>query len=218
MANDADKRSASEKIEDLEQAAMSQFHTSNNIQRDLMMVKDALKLMANKVTSMMQASVKGEPLTPEVVSKYMTENNIEELKGKVQMLINQGVLVPADTVGDGTFLVGSENEKDGKVVHPRIQFTFGSLPDKEVQEKLKGAKVGDIVTIKEDKLRFVVKEIYTIVAPKVPETEEEAEGAPAAPVTTFVPEAPAAPAAEQSSSSATPAAPAADQSGQGSGN
>lgn len=204
----ADKRTASEKIEDLERAVMSGFQVSNNMTRDLMIIKDALKLIGNKTDAMMQASVAGEPLNQEVISRIMTENNVKELKGKVQGLVDQGILAPTDVVGDSTFLVGSETESDGKVVHPRIQFTYGSI-DKELQEKLKGAKVGDVVVFKEDKLRFVVGEIYNIVTPKQPEPE-----AVAAPGT----EAPAAPAAEQSSSgkAATPAAEAAaSQPGQG---
>lgn len=219
MANEQKQRTASERIEDLEKAVMSGFQVTNNMARDLMVIKDALKLMGNKVSSMMQASVAGEPLTNEVVSKYMIANNITELKGKVDTLINQGILVPADVVGDNTFLVGSENEKEGKVIHPRIQFTYGSI-EKELQDKLKGSKVGDIVTFKEDKLRFVVNEIYNIVPPKAPEapapTAEAAapEAAPATPSTDANAPATAAPAAEQSLSDA----PAADQSGQSAGN
>jgi hypothetical protein len=221
-----DKRTASQRIEDLEKAVMSGFQVSNNMARDIMIIKDALKLLGNKVDSIMKASVKGEALTNEVISKFMLENNIEELKSKVTSLVNQGILAPTDTVGDNTFLVGSENEATGKVVHPRVQFTYGSL-EKDLQDALKGKRQGDIVTFKEDKLRFVINEVYNIVPPKAPEAPTPAQ-APAPlkavetetskPVETFAPEAPAAPAAEQSSSDASQAAPAADQSGPSTGN
>lgn len=207
----SDKRTASERIEDLERAVMSGFQVSNSMARDIMIIKDALKLLGNKVDSIMKASRNGEALTDENISKIMLENNIEDLRGKVTALVNQGILAPTDTAGDNTFLVGSETEADGKVVHPRIQFTYGSL-EKDLQDALKGKKAGEVVTFKEDKLRFVVKEIYNIVAPKAPQTEAEAEGAPAQ-------------AAEQSSNSAAPAAPAAtaaapaaEQPAQGAGN
>jgi len=231
MANEKEKRTASERIEDCERAIMSGFQVTNNLARDVMVIKDALKLLNNKVTSIAQASVAGEKLTEEVLAKYMIENNVNDLRGKVENLVNQGVLVPADTAGDNTFLVGSENEASGKVVHPRIQFTFGSL-EKDLQEKLKGAKVGDIVTFQDDKLRFVVKEIYNIVPPKPEPVDTPTADTPAA--STDTPAAstdtPAAnPAAANTttpaaSPTAAPAAqssngtPAADQPGQGSGN
>jgi hypothetical protein len=234
----SDKRTASEKIEDIERAVMSIFQTNNNFARDIMIIKDALQLLGNKVSSMAEASVAGEPLTDEVISKYMVERNVETLRNKVQGLVDQGVLVPTDVIGDNTFVVGTETESDGKIVFPRKQFAF-SLIEKDVQNALRGKKVGEIVKFAEDKLLMVIKEIYSIVVPKVPEAPAApaapvaAESENSAPVETFAPPA-AAPAAdatpspapaEQSSSSADAsapaapaAAPAADQSGQGSGN
>jgi hypothetical protein len=232
MANEQDKRTASQRIDDLERAVMSGFHTSNNMARDLLMMKDALKLLANKIDSVMKAICAGKQPTDEVVSEYMTANNIAELKGKVENLVNQGILAPTDAAGDGTFIVGSEEEKDGKVIHPRVQFTFSSL-DKELADKLRGAKANDLVEFKPDKLLFRVLEIYNVVVPKPPEAPAPAPAPAPADSGTPAPDAsaPAAPApapaapAEQSSSGtadqtapAAPAAPAADQSGQGSGN
>jgi len=211
---DADKRTASQKIEDLERAVMSGFQVSNNMARDIMIIKDALKLLGNKVDSIMEASQKGLALNDENISKLMLDRNIKELEGKVKNLVDQGILQATEAVGDNTFLVGSENEKGGKVIHPRVQFTFGSL-EKELQEKLKGAKAGDIVTFQEDKLRFVVKEVYAIVPPKAPEAPAPVAKAvaPAAPEAVQTFKEPAAPQAEQSSSDASPAAPAAPAAG-----
>jgi hypothetical protein len=193
-----------------------------------MIIKDALKLLGNKVDSIMKASQQGLALNDENISKIMLDNNIEELKGKVANLVNQGILAPTDTVGANTFLVGSENEAGGKVVHPRVQFTFGSL-EKDLQEALNGKKKGDIVTFKEDKLRFVVQEVYSIVPPKPAPAPTPVAPAPAAPaetenskpVETFAPvaapaeatPAPADQAAEQSSKDASQAAPAAPAAG-----
>lgn len=218
----SDKRTASQKIEDLEKAVMSGFQVSNNMARDIMIIKDALKLLGNKVDSVMKAACNDEKPTNEVISRIMLDNNIEELRLKVVNLVNQGILVPSDAVTENTFLVGSENEATGKVVHPRIQFTVSSL-EKELQDQLIGKKVEDIITFKEDKLRFVVKEIYNIVTPKAPEAPApEAAPAELAPVAEQAAPAPAeateSPTAEQSSNDANQTAPAADQSGQGAGN
>lgn len=194
MAND--KRTASQRIDDLERAVMSIFQVTNNMSRDNTLIKNALKLMDNKIGAIMKASVAGEPLTEEVISKYMKEQEVSELKDKVTNLITQGFLVAQDLIEDGTFIVGSEDEPDnadgtpGKVVHSRLQFTLQSL-DPAIQEKLKGQKVGSTVVFKDDALVFKVREVYKVVNPT-----------PAAPVAE-------APVAEQSSTNAeaTQAAP-----------
>jgi hypothetical protein len=119
-------------------------------------------------------------------------------------------------------VVGVEQEADGTVVHSRVQFTFGSL-DKELQDLLRGKKVGDLLTFKDDKLRLLISEIYNIVAPKAPAPSPDEVAEQAQVETDQAAPAPATP-AEQSSSSAdqtaaaAPAAPSADQSGQSAGN
>ncbi len=200
-----DKRTASQRIDDLERAVMSIFQVTNNMARDNQLVKNALKLIDTKITATAQALVAGELPTEEVVSRYMKAIEIAELKEKVTNLINQGFLVASEDIEDGTFIVGSENEPDaedgtaGKVVHSRLQFTLQSL-DPAVQEKLKGHKVGATVRFKDDALVFKVLEVYKIVNP--------------------TPVEPEAPAAEQSSSNAeaTQTAPEAAPNSQSTGN
>jgi hypothetical protein len=213
MVNPQDKRTASQRIDDLERAVMSIFQVSNNMARDNSMIKDALKLLGNRVTALIQllaGNQLGLVVGEDSVDRVMRENQVEELKEKVTNLIEQGFFITADTIGENTFVVGTENEPDeadgtpGKIVHPRLQFTLASL-EKEVQDKLLGAKVGDTVTFKENALVFKVQEVYTIVnptpapAPEVTAPESETVGD----------QSKEAPAAEQSSSDAAQAAPAA---------
>lgn len=165
-----EKRTASQRIDDLERAVMSQFQVLNNMSRDNTLMKNAMKLMDNKMKAMMKASLAAEPMSEENVSKYMKEMEIAELTEKVTNLIEQGFLVAQDVIEEGTFIVGSENEPDladgtpGKVVHSRLQFNLQSL-DQEIQEKLKGAKKGGTVVFKDDALVFKVLEVYKIVNP-----------------------------------------------------
>src|ERR1700677_328522 len=132
MANN-DKRTASQRIDDLERAVMSIFNVSNNMARDNTLIKNAIKLLDSKVVCMMEALVAGEQPTTENISKRMRAKELEELKGKVQNLIDQGYLVKSDDVQEGAFIIGSETEPDaadgtpGKVVHERLQFTLSSL-------------------------------------------------------------------------------------------
>lgn len=204
-----DKRTASQRIDDLERAVMTLYQGSNNMARDLQLAKDAVKLLNNKLSAMQKASNDGEKLTDEVISRIMLENQIEELKGRVKALVDQGVLVATDTITEGTFIVGSEDEPaaadgtPGKTVNHRLQLPLASL-EKDIQEKLNGAKIGDVVKFKDDALVFKVLEVYTIVNPTPAEAPAEQPAAPAA--------------AEQSSSDAAPAAPAAQDPNKAAGN
>lgn len=229
MANPNDKRTASQRIDDLERAVMSIFNVTNNMARDNTLIKNALKLLDSKVECMMEASVAGDALTDENITIRMKAKELEELKGKVANLVTQGFLVPAEEIAEGAFVVGAETEPDaadgtaGKVIHARLQFTLASL-DKEIQAKLIGAKAGSVVSFKDDALVFKVAEVYKIVnptppAPAVAPAPEAAAPAADASVTPAPAASPdAAPAASQSSSDASTAAPAATDTTQAAGN
>lgn len=227
MANPQDKRTASQRIDDLERAVMSIFNVANNMSRENTLIKNALKLLDIKVECIQGALNAGEPLTDEVLTRRMKEKELQELKDKVTNLVTQGFLIPADEVGDAGFIVGAETEPDaadgtpGKVIHARLQFTVASLA-KEIQDKLMGAKAGSTVVFKDDALVFKVAEVYKIVNPTppaapAPEAAAPAvEGSPAsAAEASPVAEVPAAP---QSSSDATSATPAATETSQAAGN
>lgn len=165
----SDKRNATQRIEDLERALVSLYQTCDNMARDLTLIKDAIKLLGNKVDAIRQAS----NLTDDQVGAIMTENNVNELKDKVQNLVDQKILSVADAATETSFLVGREVNDEGSVVNPRLQFALSALQP-ELQEKLKGAKVGDSITLQEGKLKYEVLEVYTIKAPEAPQTEEAA--------------------------------------------
>jgi hypothetical protein len=135
--------------------------------RDLMMVKEALKLLGNKV----DAIAKATGTTDEQLSAIMIANNVAELKTKVDNLVAQGVLVASDIVTSSSFLVGKEQDDDGKIVNPRLQFAISALGE-ELKAKMVGAKVGDVLTLTEGKLKFEVSEIYQV------QTVEKTEEAP----------------------------------------
>ena len=206
-----DKRTASQRIDDLERAVMSIFNVANNMSRENTLIKNALKLLNVKVECMTEASVAGEALTDENLTARMKAKELQELKDKVTNLITQGFLVSAEDIAADGFVVGAETEPDaadgtpGKVIHARLQFTVASLqPD--IQAKLIGAKAGSTIVFKDDALVFKVAEVYKIVNPTPAPTPEAAAPAENSGV---VMDAAPAPAAEQSSTDATPAAPAA---------
>lgn len=186
------QKTASQRIEDLEKGLMSMYQAFNTVAQDLSVAKEAIKLLGNKVSSIMTVAQSGDPLTEENVSKAMVANNVEELKEKVASLVTQGVLVTQEETAADSFVVGRELDDQGTVVNPRLQFALAALQP-PVQSKIAGHKVGDVVTIEEGKLKFEVLEVYSIQTPKAPETEApQAETPTAAPVMDSAPEAPEA--------------------------
>lgn len=173
MSNTQKQRSATERLNDVEQATMSTFQTLENMTRDIMLIKDAIKLLGNKVDSIVKASMNGQPLTDEVISYLMVQNNIEELKAKVDNLIAQGILVAEAVVGAQSFIVVREVDDTGKVINPRLQLTMGALAP-HVAEKLIGAQSGQVVDVEAGALKVEVLEVYAIQSLKAPETEEAA--------------------------------------------
>jgi hypothetical protein len=108
----ADTRSASQKIGDLENAMMARlYQTADNMARDLNTLKEAIKLLGNKIDSIVKATVAGEPLSDEVISRIMIENNIEELKNKLKIMVGQGILTPSEQVAEDSFLVGCGHQR-----------------------------------------------------------------------------------------------------------
>lgn len=202
------KRTAVQRIEDLEHAMMDTFQKVDSVlglARDTQIMRDAIKLLGNKIDAIVKATTNGEGLSDDVISRIMVENNVTDLKGKVSQLVTTGTLVPAEGPLDETNLVvGQEVDDTGKVLNPRLQFVLGSLrPD--LQTKIKGAKVGDSISFKEGKLLFQIQEAYSVVAPKPPQAAPEA-----------APSAETAPAAEQSSTDDANTLPV-EQSSQSSG-
>lgn len=192
------KRTAVQRIDDLERGLMGMFQAGDNLARDTMTLKEAIKLLGNKVDAIVKATMAGEDLNDQVLSRIMVENNVTELKNKVSQLIASGTLAPSENpVDEKTFIVGREVDQDGTVLNPRLQFVLNSLKE-ELREKIKGKKVGESVQFQEGKLNFEIQETYEIVVPKAPEAEAQAqEAAPASEAQ------PVAPAAEQSSPDAS---------------
>jgi hypothetical protein len=196
MEQQQPKRTAVQRIEDLERGVMGMFQAADNMGRDLMTCKEAIKLLGNKMDSIVKATQRGEDLTDEVIGNIMIENNVAELKGRVDQLVAAGTLVATtEAVDEKNFLVGQEVDESGKVLNPRLQFVLGALQP-ELKEKFLGAKVGDSVVFQEGKVKFLLQEAYTVVA-KQPDAPA-AEAAPAQEQATATTEqAPAAPAQEQ---------------------
>lgn len=173
-----DNRTGAQKIQDLENVVASLYQTADQLVRDVSLIKDAVKLLGNKLDAVVQASVRGEPLNDDTLAKIMVENNVAELKGKLDKLVDSGLLKAQDEVKDGSFVVGREIDLDGGIANPRIQFVLDTMQP-QIRESLRGKKVGELVEIEEGKFKFEVLESYEIVTPTAPVAVAEAAPAEA---------------------------------------
>lgn len=173
-----EKRTASQRIDDMERGLMALYQTADNMARDLMTIKEAIKLLGNKQDAVVKIIASGETMSDELIAKKMVENNVEELKEKVDNLIAQGVLVPAEEIGPNSFVVGRETDENGVVQNPRMQFVVSALQE-GVKDKFPGAKAGQVLELQEGKWRFEVMEVYNLATPAAPAPQvEQAEASP----------------------------------------
>lgn len=172
-------RSATQKIADLENAVLSLYGVADNLAKDLTTAKGALKLLNNKVSSIMKAFSAGEDLTDEVIGRIMTENSCEELAQKVASMVAQNLVVTEDAISANSFVVVSELDDTDQVVNPRLQFSLRTLPQ-AIQDKLLGVKVGSVILIEEGKLKVKVLESYAIQDPQTAPAAAPEATAPAA--------------------------------------
>lgn len=158
---ETNKKSASQRIDELEAAVGQLYGVSDLMVKDLMTLKNAMKLLNNKVSAIVEATKNGQTLNDEVLDAIMIENNVKELDSKVKEMIKNGLVTAEEAVGENSFVVGSESDDAGKVVNPRIQFAVKAL-NQEFQEKLVGKKPGDTVSFGDGKLTFKLTESYRI--------------------------------------------------------
>lgn len=198
MSDSVDKRTALNRIEDMErvlvglfQAVASHKQQLENVlgmQGDVVMVKDALRLLNKKTEAIVQLATPETGITVQAVSDLMVKMNVADLTGQVAAWVSSGHLTPADTVDTNSFLVCEEQNADGTLANPRIQFRLDSQ-DSSVTELLKGKKAGDVVTFGENKFNAKVLEIYSITEPKAPEAALATDSSTAATTTDAAPAA-----------------------------
>ena len=163
-------KTATQRIEDLEKGLMSTFQVVEMMTKDILTLKDAVKLLNNKLDAVVKNSKSGLELSEDNIGAHMIANNVAELKAKVDSLVAQGILSPGDTVTDNSFIVGREIDSTGQVVNPRLQVVFSALTEL-AKAKLIGAKVGDLIEIEEGKLKLELMETFSIVQPDAPSAE-----------------------------------------------
>lgn len=198
--SEENKKTATERLEIAENTInniIQAIQPLANMSQDLMSLREAVKLLNNKLDSVVRAINTGTQLTDENLGQFMTENNAKELQERVTKMVTDGLLVASDTVGKDSFVVINEQDETGKIINPRMQFLLSALQNEEIRGKLEGAKTGTNISVGDKGGSLNVLETYNIQAPQAPAEETATDTAAAtetaAPATTdTTAEAPAA--------------------------
>jgi len=160
---------AAQRIEKLEKSVDQLTQIAHYLNEKITALISANEAINKKMDAIVDVSEKledGEKVNKKVVEEYLVNQKMLDLKNKVDLLIESGVLIPTEYIdNDEIFVVGKEISKDGEIVSPRTQATVSSL-NPEIKAAFMSKKVGDLIEFSEDKLSFMVDEIYAIKEPK----------------------------------------------------
>lgn len=166
MSNNDKKLNAAQRLESLEKAMVLIDKTIHELYKSVEGLRLAGKTLSNKVDSIISASAQGQQINDDVVNKIMIENNVQELKERIEKLKASNQLVEGSEINDMSLMVLREIDPDtNEVANPRVQIAFQLLAD-QTKDLLRGKKAGDIIAMGENKLNLEVLEVYTIVVPE----------------------------------------------------
>lgn len=171
------KRNAAETMKALENAYVAQNQQIQVLADEIDRLRQLVGALGKRLNASIQAAETGS-LNGDSVNKIIVQENVKELEGKIQFLVEQGVLKKNNEsqVSDKTFVVGRTVDTEGNVVDPRVQFSVGSI-DKTVQSKLLNKKVGEMVSYEDGEPNFEITEIYEIHQPNVKKNFESQQSA-----------------------------------------
>lgn len=174
--NGETKMNASQKLEALEKNIASltakldkQFSIVAN---ELNRINEIQIALAKRLNAILKAGDSGGVNT-ESVKDVIVSEAAKELKARVDMLVEQGILVLNNdkAIDADTFIVGRETDFDGNEINPRTQMLVGSL-QKEAQEKLIGLKAGSEIKDEVIQQILVITEVYEVKSVEMKEPEE----------------------------------------------
>jgi len=156
------KMNASQKIEALENAFMAQNQQIEILAEEIDRLRSVVTSLTKRINASIQAAEQGGVST-QSVNQIILNENIKELEGKVQFLVDNGVMELNNdiAVSTDTFVVGRHIDSEGNVVNPRIQFAVKSI-DPDLQSRLMNKKAGDVVSYDENEPSLEIVEIYQL--------------------------------------------------------
>lgn len=201
--NGRDTRTASQKIEDLERVVSMLYQSVSaldgavkslsGMQQDMVLVRDALRLLNKKTEAIVQVAKPESGITASSVSDLVIKMNVDDLKIQVEEYVKRGNLVASEVVTENSYLVCEEQDVNGNVVNPRIQFRLDSQ-NEDTKTALTGKKAGDVASFGEGKYGVKILETYTLVdgpAPAQAATQDQSGSDSSAQATPTMDSAPA---------------------------
>lgn len=170
------KLTAAQRLEALEGLVIAQNRKFDILADEIDKSRNLIASLAKRLNATISAGEEGA-ISNDSVNKLILNSNVQELKNKVDGLIDAGLIKLNDSleISDETFVVGQEVDEDGTVVNPRVQFAVGSLPQ-DFKDKLLGKKTGDLMKPEEDlTLSLEITEVYEIIKPDEEKQFEEEE-------------------------------------------
>jgi len=161
-ASTTKKLTATQRIEGLESTLSGVMQNTQLLADEINNLRQTLGALGRRLNATIKSGESGQ-VSNDSVNQIITQENIAELKGKVEFLLEQGVLEAFDgEIGEKTFVIGRELDEEKNVINPRIQFAVASIVP-EMKNMLVGKKVGDIVKNDQgDGLLLEVTEIFNI--------------------------------------------------------
>lgn len=157
------KLTAAQRLEALEQQFLATLQNQKVLASEIDNLRQTMAALARRLNATIKVGESGS-ISNESVNDILVQENTIELKGKIDFLVQQGVLKPSESgeIGTKSFVVGRELDEDRNVINPRIQFALQSIIP-ETKDLLMGKKVGDVVKNEQgDGLLMEVVEIFDI--------------------------------------------------------
>lgn len=156
------KQTAAQRIEALEQQFLASIQNNQILAGELDNLRQTMAALARRLNATIKSGEQGE-ISNDLVNQLLVEENTAELKGKIDYLLEQGVLEEAkeEAIHQKSFVIGRELDEEKNVINPRIQFALVSIAP-EIQESLMGKKVGDVIVNEQDGLSLEVVELLDI--------------------------------------------------------
>lgn len=189
---DTSKMNASQRLEALENVIAG---LGNKLENQFQIVAEEINrlnelnvALAKRLNAIIKAGDGGD-INGQTVKNVIVDEAAKELKSKVDMLIEQGILTLNNekAIDDNTFVVGREVNADGEEINPRTQFLVGSLQE-EAKTMVLGKKTGDSIKDEAAQQTLIITETYDVKQMDAPEAtqdvsfETEEVGAVAMPV------------------------------------
>lgn len=169
------KMKATERLSLLEESMINIIETVNattkrtgeleliiyNLSRESEILREALQLVHEKLDAVISLSG-NDNYSDENISQSMIDAKVEGMAAKVKEQLDLGNLEVIEEIGEESFVVTRELNKDGTVENPRLQFLMAKLTP-EMKAKFVGVKAGELVAGDDDKLDIEISEIYNFV-------------------------------------------------------